>query len=367
MTGQESLRQKILDRGLCTACGMCVNLCPYLGAYRDRVAALHPCGLADGACWHVCPRSGLDPKQMDLSVFGRLREDHALGCFSAIYFSRAVSKAPGAQYGGTATALAALALEAGLVPAVAVTGGDALAPKPVLAVTREEVLAGAGSKFTAVPTLAAVNRGQKQGLTGLGLVGRPCQVAAARKMAETTVPGYESTVPPVALYLGLFCFFAFAPEFYGFLSCEAKAEWVVRSDIPPEELVVVTAAGEQRWPLAELKPLVRPGCHHCFDSTAEWADLSVGSTEYDPDWNTLVVRTVLGEKLLALALERGVLEIRPYPPERLPLLRRAALGKKQRVLAGDRELSGLALDFEYEAAVLRQQGGASGDGNGTGR
>jgi coenzyme F420 hydrogenase subunit beta len=133
-------------------------------------------------------------------------------------------------------------------------------------------------------------------------------------------------------------------------------------DIPKEGGVVFSVnGGAVRVPLDQVRPYIRPACQHCFDPTAEWADLSVGSTEYDPDWNTLVARTARGQALVDGAVAVGALEVKPYPTERLPILRQAVLGKKLRVLAaleaGRAEAAYLRLSPERRAA-LRPEAGA---------
>ncbi|WP_157833468.1 hypothetical protein [Desulfotruncus alcoholivorax] len=56
-----------------------LGLCPYLKTARDRVRVIYPCGLTEGACYSICPKTGVDVRAMDLAVFGRKREDQARG------------------------------------------------------------------------------------------------------------------------------------------------------------------------------------------------------------------------------------------------------------------------------------------------
>ncbi|KJR95935.1 MAG: hypothetical protein VR68_07745 [Peptococcaceae bacterium BRH_c4a] len=334
MPGQDRLKRDIIDRGLCSSCGMCVGLCPYIKTAGDMVRVINPCGLAEGACYSVCPKVSLDLREMDLAVFGREREDQALGVVREIYFARAgENRAAKAQYGGVASALAAFALKEGMVTGMALAGGGVLCPRPVLARTVDEVNGCAGSKYTAVPSLAVLNRALREGMSGLGLVGRPCQIAAARKAQAGNLAGDQFSNPQaVGMALGLFCFWSLSPDFYRFAFRRVKGEEMVRMDIPLEGPVVETNSGNCRWQLEEIRPFIKKPCSLCFDSTSEWADLSVGSTEFDPSWNTLIVRSDKGRELVDLALRRGAIEIAQYPEERLPLLRRAALNKKMRVL-----------------------------------
>lgn len=365
MPGQERLKNDILSNDLCSACGLCVGLCPYIKTRRDRVRVIYPCGLDQGTCYSVCPKTGLDLGEMDRRVFGREREDQALGVLQGIYFARATagSKAPGAQYGGVTSALAALALQQGLISGAILTGGEADNPHPALARTAEEVYACAGSKYVGVPTLAELNRALRDGLTGLGVVGRPCQVAAVRNMQQGNLPGAQFNASAVELVLGLFCVASLTPDFYNFLAEQVKGEKIIKMDIPEDGPVVETSAGNYRWSMDDLRPYVHKACNLCLDLTSEWADISVGATEYDKAWNTLVVRSDQGRGLLDLALEKGVIEIKEYPPQRLPVLRRAALNKKMRVLTGKGYQGGLpgcpVVPEEYRRQIEVQWGGVS--------
>jgi len=68
-----------------------------------------------------------------------------------------------------------------------------------------------------------------------------------------------------------------------------------------------------------------------------------------------VVRTARGQALLGAAVNAGLLEVKPYPAERIPILRAAVRGKKLRVLdaldAGRAEAAYLHLSPERRAAV----------------
>jgi coenzyme F420 hydrogenase subunit beta len=181
-------------------------------------------------------------------------------------------------------------------------------------------------------------------------------VAALRKIEARGEGGNR-----LALVIGVFCFWALTPPFYRFLASRANLARAAKMDIPKEGGVVVSVnGGAVRIPLDQVRPFIRPACQHCFDPTAEWADLSVGSTEYDPDWNTLVVRTARGQALVDGAVAAGALEVKPYPAERIPILREAVRGKKLRVLAaleaGRPDAAYLRLSPERRAALQSEAG-----------
>ena len=162
----------------------------------------------------------------------------------------------------------------------------------------------------------------------LGAVGRPCQVTALRKLQQQ--PGQAGD--KVALVIGLFCFWSLGPDFYRFLR-QRGLGGATAMDIPIDGVMVTTGEGIVGLATEEIRPFIKPACNLCYDPLAELGDVAVGSTEFDDSWNTLLVRSTVGKDLVNRAVGAGMLEVRPYPAERLPLLRRAVFNKRQRVLA----------------------------------
>lgn len=333
MSGPTELKEKVLDRDQCPACGLCVGLCPYIRTINERVAFIHPCGREEGRCFRLCPRTGTDPEALDRFVFGAARPDHVLGYHRAIYYARAGDAGVRArgQYGGVVSALVVFARQRGDVEGALLTGrGHGLWPAPRLARTRDEVLDCGGSRYSACPTLSLFHAVSPE--TGrLAVVGRPCQVTALRKM-EMVCP--ETAGDRIGLVIGLFCFWALSPAFYRHAATIVAPETVTRMDIPPERFVFyLQDGGSVGFPIDEVRPFIRPACETCFDMTSELADVAVGATEHEEGWNTLIIRSTAGEDLLADARKEGLVEVKPFPPERLPVLKDAVLRKKERVLA----------------------------------
>ncbi|MGB9919108.1 MAG: Coenzyme F420 hydrogenase/dehydrogenase, beta subunit C-terminal domain [Moorellales bacterium] len=333
--GPGRLQEEVLAPGECVACGLCAALCPYISYAGDRVRVVYPCGRMEGACYAVCPRVRRQPGVPDRSVEPTAERSEAeLGPYRALWWARATetARAAAAQYGGTVTALLALALARGWAGGAVVVGSDGHGrPRPKLVTEPEAVRACAGSRYVAVPSLAVLAEARRQGIERVAVVGRPCQVQALRRwQGRAQDAGERHWLPEPAVTVGLFCFWALREEFLDYLE-ERVSEPIVKVDIPPEEVVVYTATGSTRLPLAAARPFIRPGCHTCADPTAEAADVSVGATEVDPRWNTLIVRTAQGQELVQAAVAEGWLELVPYPGERLPVLRQAVANKKRRV------------------------------------
>ncbi len=324
------LVEEVLDTDLCSGCGACIGYCPYIKTIGERVAVIHDCNICEGVCYRVCPRASTNYQLLRQEVFGSAQFDPVLGTYENMYFARAGNELihTKGQYGGVVTAIFAYALKQGLIEGALMTGGDFTRTKPAVVSTVNEMLACTGSKYTASPTLSLFQEAVKKGFQNIGIVGRPCQVTAARKMQEVT----EIKGERISLVVGLFCMESFTPDFYDYIK-ENNLDEYYRMDIPKD--VQFERNGENIFvPFDEVRKFVCKSCYSCFDPLSELADLSVGSTEHDPGWNTLIVRTEKGAELVKKAVARGVIETKPYPKELLPLLRKAVFYKKKRVLEG---------------------------------
>jgi coenzyme F420 hydrogenase subunit beta len=219
-----------------------------------------------------------------------------------------------------------------VIDAALLTGRDRVyMPATRVARSPDQVLACAGTSYVANPTLEALGGDQLRTGESVGVVGLPCQVQALARIGER-----PETTDPVTLVIGLFCTWALLPApFRRFFGQHLADRAVRRLEITPppgRELIAFTDRGEVAVPLDEIRPFIRPGCRACGDLTSELADLSVGSVEDRPGWNTLIVRTERGRELVELALRSGVIEQEPLPEENLAHLRQASLAKRRRAL-----------------------------------
>ncbi|MCP4668112.1 MAG: hypothetical protein GY849_17315, partial [Deltaproteobacteria bacterium] len=73
-------------------------------------------------------------------------------------------------------------------------------------------------------------------------------------------------------------------------------------------------------------------CLVCLDMTSEFSDISVGTVEGKEGWNTVLVRTAMGDELMSRAEESGIIETLAFPEDKLAHLKEASLLKKRRAL-----------------------------------
>ncbi len=82
---------------------------------------------------------------------------------------------------------------------------------------------------------------------------------------------------------------------------------------------------------------MRGSCRACGDLTAVYSDISVGSIGSEEGWSTILVRTEAGKRLLELAADKGMIELKSLPEEGLSLLEKLRKAKAKRSLKVSRE------------------------------
>ena len=211
----------------------------------------------------------------------------------------------------------------------------------VFARTREEILAGAQSRYTTTPVLAAV----REALAEPGpfaVVGLPCQIHAMRK-AQAARPEWRARFP---LLLGLFCSSRLPEEATRELAsifCPRGAhpvgvQYRLKSDDGwPHNTFNFAFSDGSRWrsPLGPLQTVgllarfyPRRRCASCVDASAECADLAFGDPwiltrkgkwKYDDrgGWTTVPVRTAAGAAAVEHAQASGSLVLREITPEEI--------------------------------------------------
>lgn len=367
---QKFLKKYVLDEGLCTGCGACVSICPYQVIYRDRTVQLHQCDLQDGNCSAFCPRTPADPAALRKMLFESADLTPEIGAVKGYYFSRAVDPElrATAQHGATVTVLLELALSEGLIDsAVVSTRNQEFLQEGVIVNNTEAIRKNTGSKFTVSPTVAAFNRLVTKEAGNVGVVATPCQALALAKMRISKTEEFEKKIKQLKLVIGLYCGWTLSVEKYAKLLLDKNIapESIRKMDIPAGKnvLEIFTDDGAKAIPFEEVQACVRDACQYCMDSTAEYADVSVGSARFAGSWeevrqwNQLIVRTEKGKELVDLAVKKGVLEVRTAPEESLNELKAAAVNKKKNALKNIIRKSGSVKNLLYldsrDPAVLK--------------
>ena len=348
---EETLGKKVVEAGLCAGCGSCVLNCPFwvIGFREGRPQLIEECPVC-GVCSQVCPRYEFDVGRVEEFAFGRERKpDELFGVVREGGLVLARSKDPKVlevcQDGGLVSSLLIAAVEKKLVKGAILSGvkeGMPFYPDVRVAYSREEILACAGSRYSFSDRLVF-----GMGLAGaywlaekvkdreahFAFVGLPCQVQAVRLMQMLPNPPV-SWSEAIRYVIGLFCTETFTYEgLKSYLASHGiELDQVRKTNIKAGEFVVELKTGEVRE--LDLKPLLqhrREGCNVCWDFSAEFADISVGSLGLR-GWNIAIIRSERGEELFSTAREAGLIETRPVEeePHVLKVLSRLTRLKRKR-------------------------------------
>ena len=217
------------------------------------------------------------------------------------------------QDGGVVTALLCYALDKGVIDGAFVAGkGDTpWMPKPVIATTKEEIIAAAGTKYTINPVVSVLKDAVREyGLDKVAVVGTPCQIYAVQKMKLYPV-GARHIPDKIALTVGIFCTENFS---YAGLKtiiedhCKVPVDSVTKMEIGGGKFKVKAGGKDIAIPIKETHKYEQDSCHVCSDLTAEFADISTGSIGTPDGWSTVFTRSTKGNDLMSKAIADGLFE-----------------------------------------------------------
>lgn len=334
---------RIVDGGLCHRCGTCVGICPTKvlsldGDEYPRIANLSACTDCE-LCVKVCPGDEFNYQEHHQQVFSEEGDPHAThGHFIKGVVSYATDPVirEHSTSGGLVTALLLDLLERGEIDGAVVIVSDEVTlwkGKPIVARTKEELVASMKSKYAISPTNSVFSEIRE--LEGrYALVGLPCQIHGYVKAAALD----ERIRERVVLTIGLFCHAAIEHEAYDVL-------WDSLGDKGREAKRFISRIGKHPGtPYVELKdgsmhPVYfgdkegyRPSsieminilyrlytprrCLTCFDATAEFADIAVGDPWMAPPedevnfyegWSFGLIRTERGRAIYDRLVEESKL------------------------------------------------------------
>jgi coenzyme F420 hydrogenase subunit beta len=322
-------------------CGACVAGCPvnvlYVGEKEEPVI-VGPCAACQ-VCYYSCPRLELPIDEIEQLIHGRTRsvEEETLGIYKAIYSARAVDEKfrHAGQDGGTSTALLAHALEVGLVNSIVTMGftksnsafalasGTPMKTVPIIGSTTHDLINTAGSKYTHGGVLGGLSDAAASFPNGrIGMMALPCELQGLWRMHTSLQATYKFGGSGIAggrpaLTIGLFC----SKVYYHDRLVE---EFIQKKHGVDPSKVTRTIIKHGRFkvragpdtivdvPLKELDEYVSGPCRYCIDYTSEFADISIGAIGSPDGWNTVIVRTEVGESLFENARRANVIEARPF-------------------------------------------------------
>ena len=348
------LYTEVVTSGLCTGCAACVVVCPHdvLG-YDDTEGRYKPFhveadgGIADCThgqrgctlCTRACPRFRDWEDEANTFLFERSREvEEVSGILGETFLARATDPElhVAGQDGGLVSALLVYALEHDHIDAALVSSiegdGTSWKAQPAVARTRDEVIAGAGSRYTYSANTLAYAEATEGGAERLALVGMGCQTSAPPMMSARRA---GKVARRFVLTIGLMCSKTFDDAIFDEL-------FLARYGLAREEILKMNIKGVfQVWmrdgsyheiPLKEAHEWTREGCKNCPDFAAEHADISTGGIGAFADYTLTVARTEKGKALIAEMLVAGVIEVKPATedPGALDLMARLSRVSRRR-------------------------------------
>jgi coenzyme F420 hydrogenase subunit beta len=350
----KELYSEVIESGLCTGCAGCVISCPHdVIGYTHEPGAYKPFHLEDElgldncvhgekgctSCTRACPRFRAWEPQADEHLFGRVRQpDEDSGIYQDILLVRASDDYVHqlGQDGGLVSALLIWAREHDYIDGALVSflegDGSSWKAKPGVAVTREEILAGAGSRYTYSANTLAIAEAQERGLSRLALVGMSCQ-SSVPPMLWTRKAGKVGK--PFLFNIGLLCSKTFDDSIFDELFLTKygldRAE-IVKMNIKGVFQIWMRDGAYHEIPLKECHAWTREGCTHCPDFAAEHADISTGGIGKDNDWTLTIVRTDLGREIISRMVADGSITVRPgdEDPGAIALLHKLAAKSRER-------------------------------------
>jgi len=278
--------------GLCTDCGV------------SRMGDGKACGRA---CQFIAP----DYPALERRVHGRtadpaIGDEAFFGVTHAMLRARLTPPAPGAQWTGITTALAAALLRKGAVDAVLTVAPDPTdrwKPMPVIVTDPDDLAQCRGMRMGYGPTLAALEPAAAAGHRRIAVIGIPCQVYALRALeAELGLERLYVIGTPCSDNTTTEKFHDFLallddrPETISYLEFRADYRVELRfDDGRPTRVVPFLKLPISKLP-ADFFPMT---CKTCVDYTNRLADITVGYMGGDGDqW--VIPRNPRGAEMLAL-------------------------------------------------------------------
>jgi coenzyme F420 hydrogenase subunit beta len=324
-----NLIKDVIDKGLCIRCGACVSFCAEnkIGAiklsegvgnlplYTDQDKC-YKCGI----CYLLCPQTHELNEEMK-KEFGW---SYPIGHYRNIYAAQAADETIRGltKSAGVGQAMVLYLLENGVVDAVIVSKRIGLFDSVADIITNRQSLIESEtfvpfsshspdeinekhSTYTSVIPFVRMMGAQKN--MKLAVLGTPCQIRAIRKMKLLNLYPAENIV----FTAGQFCM-----QSHTFSDLKEKL-FVRKYQIDPgdirdlyfkEDFWLELKSGEiLKIPSEDFEDIARSSCVACDHFANDFADISIGGAGAPDGYDTTLVRTDIGERIIQDAVKQGYL------------------------------------------------------------
>lgn len=286
-----------------------------------------------------------------------------LGTYKQVVTARSTDKQIQkiAQDGGIASALLCFALDEKIIDGAVVAGPSEVMwkPEPTVALTSDEILAAAGTKYTFSPNVWMLKQAVRQyGLEKVGTVAIPCQTMGIRKMQSYPF-GVRFLADKIALLVGIFCMENFPYEsLRTFISEKAGVDFdlVEKMDIGKGKFWIHTQDQVLTIPLKETHGYEQNGCKVCLDYVSELSDIATGSVGSPDGWSSVFVRTDGGDTIFKQAVEAGAIETKAINEGKfgLEMLTKLSTQKKEKAMKVIDERKAMGLPVPFKASSEKE-------------
>ena len=225
-------------------------------------------------------------------------------------------------------------------------------PYGYIAKSVEDLISCAGSSYESGYALSVYRQITKDNTDKIGIVGVGCQIESLSKM-KADKPENSADPENVTLMIGLFCGWSLSQRtFHPYLEKNFDIKRAVKFDIPHSPNytfdVYYNENEKDSISLDEIKPHINPACQYCWDMTAEFSDISVGSAgSAFPGWNTIVIRTERGKQLVDIAKKKQLIECEAIPEKRFAHLKSVSSKRKKTAFSNIIKKTGNKKDLLY--------------------
>lgn len=378
--GFRKLNAECISTGLCYECGACEAVCPSSAIKLKKYPwCRNPELVSDcvdkecDRCYRACAAREVPLTKIETKFFGRTRQhcfpgkvgdypnDHQedkCGIVRNVYMGLSLFQDAYGQAvsGGIASSILINALDKGMIDGAIVAGWDPEVPyeaKAVVATTRDEIIACAGSKYQPHPQLLGLREAAKAGLKKIAITCTPCNALSVRKMMLD--PDFEDIVGNIVLVISNICGAHWSrhgtedliTEWMG-LKLEDVAGIKYRARPFPGQFSVTLKNGEvhekgfvRGGGLGRLAKFTPEECRYCLEKVASVADIVLGDTWHhhvlSPDlldkyteeeiakderiplakegMTAVVVRSEIGQKFVDAARADGAIKLYDEPED----------------------------------------------------
>ncbi len=196
--GFDRLKNKCINSGLCVECGACEVVCPSEAvklkeySWGRNPELVGPCVQESCyLCYKVCPANDAPLTEIEEKFFGRKRKnsmpEKEVGVIKKVYTGYAMDKNvhKASASGGVISGMLIYALEEGVIDGAVLADFDPERPwmaKAAVAVTKEDVIRCANSKYQPHPQLLGLRDAAEMGLKKIAVTSTPCHAVGIRKI-----------------------------------------------------------------------------------------------------------------------------------------------------------------------------------------